>query len=118
MAGTIFNSASSNRRVAGVAVGDIDSAITVKKAMAGNVAIRALIENNYKKIISNTVEDNVIKAEAKMLNLLYEATNLQEQEKIMDSRLMDSVFQQSANTQYISGKDIATYYNSELNTKR
>lgn len=109
--GTILNTHDSNRVIEGKAVGKIDSAITVKKANAGNLAVRSIIENEYKKVMDdNSVSEAVKKEQAKMFALLYEVPNLQEQEKIMDARLMDTVFNQSANTQYISHKDLVTYY--------
>lgn len=115
--GSLLDTHDSNRKVTGKAVGEIDSAITVKKANAGNLAVRSIIENEYKKVMDNNdISKAVKKEQAKIFALLEGVTNLQEQEKIMDSRLMDAVFNQSANTQYISHKDITTYYADILNT--
>lgn len=115
--GTLFDTPDSNRRITGKGVGEIDSAITVKKVNAGNLAVRSVIENEFSKVMKdNNISEATKKAEAKMFALLFEVPNLQEQEKIMDARLMDSVFNQAANTQYIAHKDLVSYYRHELST--
>lgn len=122
--GTLFEDKKKARERMGVAIGEIENAITIKKANVGNIGINVIIENHLKALKGkNTVKENIdsnskavnnyVKAKY-MYGRVKESVSTQEQQKIADARLVDELFEQSANVQIIKNKDIKTYYEESI----
>lgn len=97
------------------AVGQVANGITIKKANVGSVGLKVLLESKAKEVMDNNkekVSDNLdhINDVITMNKRIMHTTNLYEQEKIMDARLMDATFQQSANVQFISNRKADAMY--------
>lgn len=124
MVGTIFEDKKQSRAIQGVGVNNIESAITIKKANVGNVGFSVILENNLNRVLEeNSVENNVNISVKKLdeamrikrlTSMALEEMSLQEQEKIVDSRLIDSVFEHSSNVQHVRNKDLGSYYSDVL----
>lgn len=122
--GTLFNDKKKARERMGVAIGEIDNAITIKKANVGNLGINVIVENHIKALQGrNTVKENInsnldavdnyVRAKH-MYGRIKEIASTQEQQKIADARLVDELFEQSAEIKIIKNKDIKTYYEESI----
>lgn len=108
--GSLFEYKNKSRVQEGIGIAKIESAITVKKANIGNAYLNVILENHINNVYeNNTVESNVDRAKD-FVSKVIQKVSTQEQEKIIDARLMDSVFEHSANVQHIRNKNINDYY--------
>lgn len=121
LVGSVFEKIGDNRRAVVEGVGTVDSAITVKKANIGNLGFKAILDNHIEKVMKeNTVENNideVSKLKLGLITKIRDSVNLFEQEKLMDSRLMDAAYERSADFQFISSKDLSSYYKDRFSYK-
>lgn len=124
MVGTIFEDKKKDRVIAGKGIKSIESAVTVKKANVGNLGLSVILENHVNKVLAeNTVENNVeisvkrlddLRKVKRLTSIAMEELSLQEQEKIVDTRLVDSIFEHSSNVQHVRSKDMGEYYSNML----
>lgn len=122
MVGSLFEDKKKSRTVKGVALDKIESAISIKKANVGNLGLKVITENNFKKVMSENDVDAEVREKIlasneyvrmktnELFKMVQERISLQEQQKVIDSRLVDNVFEYSANVQHIRSKDMSTYY--------
>ena len=105
--GNIIDEASTNamKTLGGVAIDGVEQAITFGKANVGQVGLMAIVDNNFDKVIAenNTVSDLSEQARKAQFHRMKRKMNVYEQEKVMDARLMDAIFEMGANKQFISG---------------
>lgn len=115
--GNIIDNATTHnmKTVKGMAIDGIEQALTFGKANVGQVGLMAIVDNNFNKVISenNTVYQlNEEKKKAQFL-AMKKKMNVYEQEKVMDARLMDAVFEMGANKQFVSAnKDYMQWINN------
>ena len=105
--GNIIDEASTNamKTLGGVVIDGVEQAITFGKANIGQVGLMAIVDNNFDKVIAenNTVSDLSEQARKAQFHRMKRKMNVYEQEKVMDARLMDAIFEMGANKQFISG---------------
>lgn len=85
-------------------VGPTTTDVTLNLSYVDNIALRTLIDNNYNKVLNeNNVEQKANEATVKAYNYIRNSVSTFEQERIMDSRVHESVYGfKTANTQKLS----------------
>ena len=109
--GAIIDEASTDamKRLSGIAIDGVEQSITFGKANVGQVALMAIVDNNFNKVLAenNTVAQLTKEQKELQFHLMKRKMNVFEQEKVMDARLMDAVFEMGANKQFVStNKDV------------
>ena len=104
--GNIIDEASTHamKTINGIAIDGVEQVVTYGKANVGQVGLMAIVDNNFHKIIAenNTVYKLSEEKKKAQFLVMKKKMNVYEQEKVMDARLMDSIFEMGANKQFIS----------------
>lgn len=104
--GTILDEASTYamKSIGGIAIDGVEQSITFGKANVGQVALMAIVDNNFEKILAeNDTISNLSKHQKELqFHRMKRKMNVYEQEKVIDARLMDAIFEMGANKQFVS----------------
>ena len=115
--GNIMDNASTHamKTINGIAIDGVEQVVTFGKANIGQVGLMAIVDNNFNKVIAenNTVYQLTEEKKKAQFLAMKKKMNVYEQEKVMDARLMDTIFEMGSNKQFISeNKNYIDWINS------